>query len=143
MSGHSKIIMFNSIVVGVVLIGSNFFLVPRFGIVGAACATSFCVAANSLLCVMEAKRVSGIIPYSLEHMKPLTAAALAIAGGFLFKSIFAEGSVLLLVPVVAVVFVGALLAMGLHDGDRRAFASMFPGAEPMMRAWTGRSGGGR
>ena len=139
MSGHSKLIMLNSIVIGVVLIGSNFFLVPRFGIVGAACATSFCVAANSLLCVMEAKRLSGIIPYSLEHLKPIAAAALALAAGFLFKSTLAAGSPFLLAPLVAVVYGGALLAMGLHDGDRRAFASLFPGAEPMMRAWTGRS----
>ena len=143
MSGYSKIIMLNSIVVGLVLIGSNFFLVPRFGIVGAACATSFCVAANSLVCVMEAKRVSGIIPYSLEHLKPLAAAALAIAAGFLFKFILAEASALWLAPLVAVVYVGALLAMGLHDGDRQAFASFFPRVEPMMRAWTGRSESGR
>jgi O-antigen/teichoic acid export membrane protein len=143
MSGHSKIIMLNSIVIGVVLIGSNFFLVPRYGIVGAACATSFCVAANSFLCVMEAKRVSGIIPYSLEHLKPLAAAALAIGAGFLFRFILAETSALWLAPLVAVVYVGALLAMGLHEGDRRTFESLFPGADLMMRAWTGRSEGGR
>jgi O-antigen/teichoic acid export membrane protein len=143
MSGHSKIIMLNSIVVGVVLIGSNFFLVPRFGIVGAACATSFCVAANSLLCVLEAKRVSGIIPYSMEHLKPIGAAMLAIAVGFLLRSTLAEASSLWLAPVVAVVYVGTLLAMGLHDGDRRAFAKLFPGVEPMMRCLPRGSGGDR
>jgi O-antigen/teichoic acid export membrane protein len=129
MSGHSKIIMLNSIVIGVVLIGSNIFLVPRFGIVGAACATSFCVAANSVLCVVEAKRVSGIIPYSLGHLKPIGAAALAIASGFLLRSTLVEASALWLAPLVAVVYVGALLAMGLHDGDRRAFASLFTGVD--------------
>ena len=143
MSGHSKIIMLNSIVVGIVLIGSNFFLVPRFGIVGAAWATSFCVAANSLLCVMEAKWASGIIPYSLEHLKPLGAAGLALAVGFLFRSTFTEGSGLVLAPLVAVVYVGALLAMGLNEGDRRAFASLFPGVEPKLRACIGRSEGDR
>ena len=96
MSGHSKVIMLNSIVIGVALIVSNLVLVPRFGIVGAACATSVCIIASSLLCAIEAKRFSGLIPYSWRHLKPLCAGVLTLAMGFLLEFTFAEASVLLL-----------------------------------------------
>jgi O-antigen/teichoic acid export membrane protein len=133
MSGHSKTIMLNSIVVGIVLIGSNILLVPRFGIAGAAVATSICVAANGLLCVIEAKRASGIIPYSLEHLKPIGAATLALITGFLLKSWLASGHALLLVPIVGTVYVVTLLRWGLNEDDRGTFANLFRRAEPLMR----------
>lgn len=139
MSGRSRAIMFTSIVVGLVLISANLLLVPRFGIVGAAWVTSFCVAASSILSAIQAGRYAGVIPYSLGQLKPLGAAALALTAGLLLRSTLSEGSVLWVAPLVAVVYVGALLAMGLHDGDRRAFASLFPGTEPMLRFVTGRS----
>lgn len=133
MSGHSKIIMLNSIVIGVALIVSNVVLVPRFGIIGAACATSVCIAASSFLCAIEAKRFSGVIPYSWRHLKPLCAGVLTLAMGFLLKSTFAEASVLLLAPIMAAVYAGMLVVFGLETRDRDAFAQMFPRVEPMMR----------
>lgn len=133
MSGHSKIVMLNSIVMGVALIVSNMALVPRVGIVGAACATSVCIAASSFLCAIEAKRFSGVIPYSWRHLKPLGAGVLTLAMGFLLKSTFAEASVLLLAPIMAAAYVGMLVVFGLEARDRDAFAQMFPRVEPMIR----------
>ena len=120
MSGHSKTIMLNSIVIGVALIVSNIVLVPRFGIVGAACATSLCIAASSLLCAIEARRFSGVIPYSWKHLKPLCAAVLALAMGFLLKSVLAAGNALLLAPIVAAVYAGILVGFGLEVRDSAA-----------------------
>ncbi|WP_053381852.1 flippase [Nitrospira moscoviensis] len=136
MSGRSKTVMTIAIVVAVVLISSNLILVPQFGILGAAWATSFCVAMSSVLCVIAAYRCSGFIPYCRRHLKPLGAATLSLAAGFLLKSALVEGNALLLAPVVAGVYVGALLAMGVDDNDRRAFVSLFRGAQPMRRAWS-------
>lgn len=133
MSGHSKIIMLNSIGIGVALIVSNVVLVPRLGIVGAACATSICIAASSLLCAIEAKRFSGVSPYSWRHLKPLCAAVLTLVMGFLLKSAFAETSVLILAPIMAAVYTGILVGFGLEVRDRDALAQMFPRVEPMMR----------
>lgn len=141
MSGHSKIIMVNSIAVGIVLIGSNLWLVPRFGIGGAAAATSICVAVNSLLCVIEAKWASGIMPYSAEHLKPLGAATLALVFGFLLKSALADDGVLLLALIVAAFQVGLLLAIGLEAGDYALLEQTFPRVEPMVRGFARGRGG--
>lgn len=143
MSGHSKVIMLNSIVIGVALIVSNMALVPRFGIVGAACATSVCIAASSLLCATEAKRFSGVIPYSWRHLKPLCAGVLTLAVGLLLKSAVAEASVLLLAPIMAAVYVGLLVSFGLEARDRDAIAQMFPRVEPLMRCFPRGWGGER
>ena len=143
MSGHSKIIMFNSIGIGVALMASNVVLVPRFGIVGAACGTSLCFAASSLLCAIEAKRFSGVIPYSWRQLKPLCAGVLALALGFLLKSAFAEASFLLLAPIVASVYVGMLVAFGLEARDYAVLVQMFPRIEPMMRSLPRGWGGDR
>lgn len=143
MSGHSKVIMLNSIVIGMALIVSNVVLVPRFGIVGAACATSVCIAASSLLCAIEAKRFSGVIPYSWRHLKPLCAGVLTLAMGFLLKSTFTEASALLLVPIIAAVYAGMLVGFGLEARDRDALAQMFPRVEPMLRCFPRGWGGNR
>jgi O-antigen/teichoic acid export membrane protein len=143
MSGHSKVIMLNSIVIGVALIVSNVVLVPRFGIIGAACATSVCIIASSLLCAIEAKRFSGVIPYSWRHLKPLGAGVFTLAMGFLLKSTFAEASALLLAPIMAVVYAGLLVGFGLEARDRDALAQMFPRVEPMMRCLPRGLGGDR
>jgi O-antigen/teichoic acid export membrane protein len=143
MSGHSKVIMLNSIVIGVALIVSNVVLVPRFGIIGAACATSVCIIASSLLCAIEAKRFSGVIPYSWRHLKPLGAGVLTLAMGFLLKSTFTEASALLLAPIMAVVYAGLLVGFGLEARDRDALAQMFPRVEPMMRCLPRGLGGDR
>jgi hypothetical protein len=101
------------------------------------------VAANSFLCVIEAKWASGIVPYSLELLKPIAAATLALASGFLLKSAFADGSPLLLVPLVGAIYVGVLMAIGLNDGDRRAFARLYSGIAPRLRFMTGGREGDR
>lgn len=143
MSGHSKIIMFNSILIGVALILSNVVLVPRFGIIGAACATSVCIVSSSLLCAIEAKRFSGVIPYSWRQLKPLCAGALALAIGALLKSTFTEASVLLLASIMAVIYAGILVGFGLEARDRDALVQMFPRIEPMMRCFPHGLGGNR
>jgi len=135
--------MLNSIVIGVALIVSNMALVPRFGIVGAACATSVCIVGSSLLCAIEAKRFSGVIPYSWRHLKPLCAGVLTLTIGFLLKFTFAEVSVLLLAPIMAGVFAGMLVGLGLEARDRDALAQMFPRVEPMMRCLPRGLGGDR
>lgn len=143
MSGHSKVIMLNSIVIGVALIVSNVVFVPRFGIIGAACATSVCIIASSLLCAIEAKRFSGVIPYSWRQLKPLGAGVFTLTMGFLLKSTFTEASVLLLAPIMAVVYAGMLVGVGLEARDRDALAQMFPRVEPMMRCLPRGFGGDR
>jgi len=143
MSGHSKTIMVISIIIGLALIVSNMALVPQFGIVGAACATSFCIAASSLLCAIQAKKYSGVIPYSWRQLKPLCAGMFSLALGYLLKSSFTEAGVLLLAPIVAVVYAGTLVAFGLEARDYAVLAQMFPRVEPMMRSFPRGWGGNR
>jgi O-antigen/teichoic acid export membrane protein len=140
MSGRSKTIMLNSIVIGIMLMGSNLLLVPRFGIVGAALGTSLCVAANSLLCVIEAKYAAGIIPYSTEHLKPTAAAVLSVVAGYLLTSAFAGANPLLLASIVGAIYISALLGFGFDENDRQAVTNLYRQAEPMARGLFSRVG---
>ena len=112
-------------------------------VVGAASATSLCIAASSLLCAIQAKKYSGVIPYSWRQLKPLCAGMFSLALGYLLKLSFTEAGVLLLAPIVAVVYAGTLVAFGLEARDYAVLAQMFPRVEPMMRSFPRGWGGNR
>ena len=102
-----------------------------------------CIAASSVLCALEARKFSGVIPYSWRQVKPLCAGMFALALGYLLKSSFTEAGILLLAPIVAVVYVGTVVAFGLEARDYAVLAQMFPRVEPMMRSFPSGWGGNR
>jgi len=62
MLGKSRIILTNLAVVSVINLGLNFFLVPRYGIAGAAIATSFVWFILTIILFVQVRRYLGIIP---------------------------------------------------------------------------------
>jgi O-antigen/teichoic acid export membrane protein len=122
MSGHSKTILLNSSTLGLALIVSNIVLVPGLGIVGAACATSFCIAAASFVCAIQARKFSGVIPYSWEKLKPLCAGFMTIAVGYWAKAFVKPELMLAAVVVISALYLGLLWLMKLEPSDRTALA---------------------
>ena len=124
MSGHSKTFMAISIVFGVALIVANMALVPRFGIVGAAYATSFCIAASSLLCAIQAKKYSGVSPYSCRQLKPLCAGITTIVIGYWIKGLVRPELLLGVAVITGLVYMSLLWALKLEASDRMALANL-------------------
>jgi O-antigen/teichoic acid export membrane protein len=86
MSGHERLVLANNAVLAVINIGLNIVLIPEFGILGAALATSGAIVMISLIKIVELKWLLGIFPYRLS-MLLLVLSAAAMAGlGFLTMS---------------------------------------------------------
>lgn len=80
MSGHSGLQLANKLVAIVVLVGLNLWLIPRFGLVGAAVAWSLAILTDTLLAVVEVRLVVGIrlLPSGLTPLAVLAVAAFAV-----------------------------------------------------------------
>lgn len=124
MSGHSKTIMLNSSTIGLALIVSNMVLVPQFGTVGAACATSLCVAAASLLCAVQARRFTGVIPYSWKNLKPVCAGITTVVIGYWAKGLVRPELLLGVAVTTGLLYMALLWAMKLEEPDRIALAGL-------------------
>jgi len=124
MSGRPRLIMMNSIVMGVLLIGLNLALVPRFGILGAAGAASCCQLTVSLIRVAQVWRVQHILPFSWEMMKPAAATFIATAAGWMLKGTVGGGPAAQVALALCVLGIyGIALVMFGLDPDDAATAS--------------------
>jgi O-antigen/teichoic acid export membrane protein len=62
----------------------NLLLIPKYGIIGAAIATSFSIALVNIVSVIEVKFFLNIHPYQLDFFKPLIAGTISFAVSFLY-----------------------------------------------------------
>lgn len=85
MSGHSRMIMKNSIMNGALLIGANMALIPKYGILGAAIGSATCQILISAVRVAQVWRLRRILPFSWSMSKPVAAALIAAAIGWSLK----------------------------------------------------------
>lgn len=70
--GRPRLIMVNNIAGVLVNIVLNFFLIPRYGINGAAIATSSTYVALNVLALLQVYRISRMHPFSTTYVKPLS-----------------------------------------------------------------------
>jgi len=124
MSGHSRVIMLNSIGIGVLLVAANLALIPRYGILGAAIASSACQIVVSFIRVAQVWHLQRILPFTGSMMKTVSAALIAAAVGWVLKGELDGGlaAQCLLALAVLGLFGGALFLFG-FDPDDTATAS--------------------
>ena len=77
--GRTKIIMWCSLLGASVNVFLNFFLIPKYGINGAAVATGFSLALTTILHLIFAYRIGGVQPFGWGYVKPLFASIVAVA----------------------------------------------------------------
>jgi O-antigen/teichoic acid export membrane protein len=80
MSGHPYITLANNAVVAALNIVGCLILIPRYGIVGAACSTTAAVTLVNLAKLVEVRVMFGIDPFRWDALRNLAAAALAASG---------------------------------------------------------------
>jgi O-antigen/teichoic acid export membrane protein len=121
MSGHARWTLFNSVAGNAFNFLLNALLIPKYGILGAAVAFSLSTAVLNIVQMAEVRWLFGFFPWNMGYLKPLGACLLA--GG---AARLAAGALpwppLALVAVCALLFlmvyIGALLALGLAPEDR-------------------------
>lgn len=79
MTGRSRAILYASAASGAVGLGLNFYLIPRFGLLGAAVATGLAIALGNVANVLMAWGFTGLQPYTKAIAKPILV-ALFVAG---------------------------------------------------------------
>ncbi len=121
MLGRSRPILWTSLLVGATAVALNLWLVPRYGIVGAAFGTGGALVLGNLLNLLQAWWLADLHPYHLSMLRPVFV-ALAIAAFQWGIVRFLDGPGPLMIGTAGLtwllVYPVALLRFGLEPDDR-------------------------
>ncbi len=125
MSGKQMVTLYNEIAAVVLNVLLNLFLIPRFGMMGAAIATGIAWAALNVMSLIQVHLRYRIHPYERAFFKPLLAGVVAFVLLFQVKLFLRDGLELSKLPVMLIVsglflavYLGLLFRMGLSQEDR-------------------------
>jgi len=122
MTGHTRLKVANAVLWTGLLIGSGSFLIPRWGVVGAATASLIAIATVNLLSVAQVWALEHVVPYDRAFWKPLAAGVGAWTTGIVLDRLMPVGADLapavLEGLVVVAVFAGLIGLFGLSADDR-------------------------
>ena len=121
MSGRSNIAFINSVVTVMVALALDFWLVPRYGLMGAAFAGAVVISLVNLIRLGEVWVLMHVHPFSRPFLKPLVAALPGLAVGLAWRQWLPLDSFAYLVLACFAVggaYLLALLMLGLDRGDR-------------------------
>ena len=69
MSGHTKLTLINNISAAIINVILNIFLIPKYGIIGAAVATTIAIAIRNIASVIEIRFILNASPFSVALIK--------------------------------------------------------------------------
>tara|TARA_Y100000034_G_scaffold136098_1_gene210781 strand:+ start:2601 stop:4208 length:1608 start_codon:yes stop_codon:yes gene_type:complete len=102
----TKLIAFNTIVAAIFNVILNFYLIPIYGIIGAAVATSISIFIWAILITISAYSVTKVNVFGFIYVKIFLSALLALIIAFGFKVLFGFADIfaLIIYPVVFLIF---------------------------------------
>lgn len=122
MAGYQKRMFHISGSMFVLAVVLGLILVPRYGMTGAAIATSIALSGLFILAIALARSALGMVPYDKRYLKGAVATVLAAVPLLLLRNVH-MGTALITVAINALltsaVFAGTLIVMGLDVEDRR------------------------
>lgn len=121
MTGHQRKWMVATAAFLMLAVILNLYLIPRYGMLGAAAATSCSTALLFVTGLLMVRRVLGLWPYDARYFKGAVAGAAAVAGLFAARAVDWSTPWLSLVVhgvVAGTVFLVVLRLLGLDDEDR-------------------------
>jgi len=122
MTGRTKLKLANSIFWVLLISVSNVILIPRWGVVGAAIASSLSVASVNLLRVLEVWILYRMQPYNISYLKPVAAGLAAVISTLVLKELLpTEGGILftaIKILVLLIVYAVTLLLLGILPEER-------------------------
>lgn len=128
LTGRSRLAFLDYVAVVATEIALGFWLIPSYGVVGAAIAHLVGTALNNLLPLWQVWSASKLHPYRLDYWKPICAGFVSV--GVARAVVMAAGvesgvvAVAIAVVVVGLVYVGLLLLFGLGPEDRAAIGAL-------------------
>lgn len=137
MTGRQRIVMFATLSSTVMAAALNLLLVPAFSIFGAAMATAVAVVLMNTVTLLFVHRLLGFWPYSIRHVKPVTAGLLTITSVYLIRIVLPGytglPALLIFAPLFLAVFLALIVALGLSPSDRQLLASFWVAVRHYIR----------
>jgi O-antigen/teichoic acid export membrane protein len=122
MTGRTGLKLVNVITVFAVAVGLNLLLIPQWGLVGAAVASTTATLIVNLMRLVEVYILYRLQPYNLEFLKPVAAGLVALASAWVISQLFPSEPSLILVGlnilIILAVYAGMILLLGLSQEDR-------------------------
>jgi O-antigen/teichoic acid export membrane protein len=118
MTGRQKLNLVNSIGLAVLNVILNILLIPRYGIAGAALATSIALGLLNIVRVIEVKMIYGFTPFRWDLYKPALAGAITLGIFYFVKTrLVWEGiaHTLVLCAAFLIVYIVLLFLFGLKE----------------------------
>ena len=124
-SGKQDLELINNVVMVTLNILLNIWLIPLYGIVGAAVATGSVFVLISLIRLVEVYWLMGLVPFSRKHLKPLGAALVAAGVGFFLKrTLGSQGWWLFGSAIVVLTYIASILVLRLEREDKEAISAL-------------------
>jgi O-antigen/teichoic acid export membrane protein len=122
MTGHQQLVFINSALAAVATIGGLLWMVPRYGMLGAAVVNAAVLTGANLLRLVQVRLVVGIQPYEMNYLRSVGASLGAFFVGWSVYRLAGALSNLAIIVVVSgtivVTYLVLLFAMGLPTEDR-------------------------
>lgn len=128
MTGHPQYEIYIAIVVMVISLLTNYFLIPIYGINGAAVASLLSVAVSNILRLVFLYRDSKLHPYNLEYIKTIASFFISLIIVYLLKNILIVNWLIrlfILSFVYVILFLFITIKMGLSDYDKLILSKVF------------------
>jgi O-antigen/teichoic acid export membrane protein len=121
MSGRARLFFWDNLGAATLNLGLSLLLIPRYGITGAAIASLVSVSALQTAFCFQAFWFERVLPFDRQLLKPLTAAALALAAELAARWVPLPtlARVALVIAVGAVTYAVTLLALKPGEEERR------------------------
>jgi len=124
MSGHSRLVMMNTVVMGIVLLAATAASIPLWGIIGAAFAASGTFIVINVIRVIQVWRLHRVQPYTWDLAKPLAAAAAASTIVSALRSLDVLDQVPALWILLSLLYLAGLLLLKINQQDRLMLQSL-------------------
>jgi len=126
MAGYAKITLMNSLLFLSLSVVLDLLLIPRFGLLGAAVANSSSTIVVNLLRLWQIRKNLGLVPYDRSFLRPIAAGlpAALVAWFVPLPDLLGLGALAIRAAILGVVYVGALLILGIEPIDREIARAM-------------------
>jgi O-antigen/teichoic acid export membrane protein len=124
MSGHSRLVMTNTIIMGIVLMAATAAVIPFWGMTGAAVAASTTFILTNVIRVIQVWHLHRVQPYTWALAKPIAAAAAAAGIVMMLHNSAMMLPSPLLGLALTMLYLSGLLLLGLNQQDRVVLQSL-------------------
>ncbi|MBX3237148.1 MAG: flippase [Nitrospiraceae bacterium] len=134
MAGHSRLVMWNTVGMGLFSIGVFALLIPFWGLRGAAIGAAISQVAGVALRIAQVWRLHGIHPFTQHLLKPLCAGAVAAGFALIVRPAMMTAWWPALAIGTGLVYVAVLIGLKIEVQDKQALGALVTKVRTLVAA---------